>query len=48
MFIGIFIFLFWGNRKEASYQSNAVIGDVMLNVGMWVHVSIGLLIGLET
>jgi hypothetical protein len=24
--------------KEASYQSNAAIGGVMLNVDMWVHV----------
>jgi hypothetical protein len=33
-------FYFWENRKEASYQSNAVIGGVMLNVSMWVHVSL--------
>jgi hypothetical protein len=38
MFIGIFVFLLWENRKEASYQSNAVIEGMMLNVGMWVHV----------
>jgi hypothetical protein len=37
----VFLFFYFGeNRKEASYQLNAVIGGVMLNVGMWVHVSL--------
>jgi hypothetical protein len=42
MFIGIFYFSIFGKigKKLHTNQSNAVIGGVMLNVVMWVHVSL--------